>query len=64
MLRPNLLVLFGGYPQCEAEPTKLLAEVYIYHTELATWEKPIIGGGLPTELSYFGFSLKNSEGKG
>ena len=32
--------------------------------ELATWERPVVGGGLPTELSYFSMSIKNSDGKG
>lgn len=59
----NLLLLFGGYSQFDADLTKFDKEVFLYHTDISTWERPIVGGGLPAELSYFGLSLKHSDSK-
>ena len=63
-VKPTLLLLYGGYQQCDTDHTKIETDVYLYNVELSTWERPILGGSIPMELTYFSACLKSSEGKG
>jgi len=36
-VKPNILLLYGGYAQCDADHTNLEKEVFIYHVDLGTW---------------------------